>query len=88
MTTPPWMHTLHTRGLLPIAHTILDVLEPLGVLGAQAMYIVQPAAGIFGAGWRAAVGDVAHALETPTALAALRDQMDILTEEDDPRRTL
>ncbi len=70
MTTPEWIEGARARGLGTALGVALDVLEPLGPLGAQALWLLQPACGIFGA--RRAVGDIATALEEPGGVDRLR----------------
>lgn len=53
---------------------MLDVLEPVGVLGAQVLYVLQPVAGVIG--MRAAFSEIARALETPEGVEALRQQLE------------
>lgn len=80
MTTsdPAWLLALHQRGLLPTARAALDWIEPFAALGAQVLYVAQPAAGILGGDWRQGCGDLARALESPAALADLRTRCDTL----------
>jgi len=66
----PWIAAARERGLTGALDVILDVLEPIGPLGAQVLYIVQPISGVLG--WRQAVGDIATALEEPGGVDALR----------------
>ena len=65
-----WVDEVKARGWSRAALTLLDALEPLGVLGAQIAYVAQPALGVFG--WRDAIGALADALETPDGTASLR----------------
>jgi len=66
----PWIDAARSRGLTGALDLMFDVLEPVGPLGAQVLYVVQPLAGIFG--WRQAVGDIATALEEPGGVDGLR----------------
>lgn len=52
----------------------LDVLEPLGALGAQALWVAQPVLGL----WlpRQAVRELAEALEAPGGIERLRAFLD------------
>jgi hypothetical protein len=68
-----WIDGVKSRGLTGAFSVVLDVLEPLGPLGAQVLYVAQPLAGVFG--WRRAVGDLADALETPGGVDALRRRL-------------
>ena len=69
----PWIDVARRRGLTGALDLVFDVLEPVGPLGAQMLYVVQPMAGVFG--WRQAVGEIAIALEEPGGVAALRRQL-------------
>jgi len=52
---------------------LLDVIEPLGLLAAQAMWCAAPFAGALGQ--RQALADLAQALETPEGRARLRHHL-------------
>jgi hypothetical protein len=69
-----WARAMQQRGLGGVLRALVNGLEPLGPLGAQALYIAQPALGLLG-GWRAA-GALARALEQPGGLDALRRILD------------
>lgn len=69
-----WVDEVKARGLGDALSIALDALEPLGPLGAQALFIAQPFAGLFGAA--GAVGDLAQALEEPGGVEALRRLLD------------
>ena len=69
-----WISQLRARGWGDFLNTALDVLEPLGPLGAQLLWIAQPALGLFVR--RDALGALAQALEEPGGIAALRKQLD------------
>ena len=71
-----WIIEAKARGLGSALRVAFDALEPLGPLGAQVLWILQPTAGIFGGkSARHAVADVARALETPDGLESLREQL-------------
>lgn len=73
--TPPVMALiaqLQARGLAGPAAALLDAFEPLAILGAQALWIAQPVAGLARASWRDAAGGLAAALETAGGVRALR----------------
>ncbi len=78
MKTPPqehtWIKQARERGLDGALGVALDVLEPLGPLGAQVLWVLQPALGLLGA--RKAVGDIADALEEPGGIDRLRWLLD------------
>ncbi len=62
------------RGLSDTLRLALDVLEPLGALGAQALWVAQPVLGL----WlpRQAVSELAEALESPDGIERLRAFLD------------
>lgn len=72
--THAWIHAAHRRGLTGALRLTLTALEPLGVLGAQFIYIAQPMAAIFGA--HRAFGDIARALEEPNGVRHLLETLD------------
>lgn len=63
---------LQARGLAGPAAALLDAFEPLTILGAQALWIAQPAVGLARASWREAAGSLAAMLETAGGVDALR----------------
>jgi hypothetical protein len=71
---PSWIRQIRARGLGPTVHTALDVLEPLGPLGAQMVWIVQPVFGLFVSA--EALADLACALEEPGGIDRLREYLD------------
>ena len=66
------MKAVRARGWEHAVSTALDVLEPLGPLGAQALWIAQPAARFVGSGWGNALGTLATVLEAPGGIQRLR----------------
>jgi hypothetical protein len=72
-----WLTQVQARGWGGALSTALDVLEPFGALGAQLLWIAQPAFGVFGAD--AVVRGLAQALEEPGGVEALRQAL-----EDEP----
>lgn len=71
MTEAEWVEAVRARGWQHAASTVLDVLEPLGPLGAQVLWVAQPAARLVG-GWNDALGTLALALEAPGGIERLR----------------
>jgi hypothetical protein len=71
-----WIEQVKILNLDGAFYLILDILEPLGPLGAQALYVLQPAAGIVGL--REMIGDIAQALEEPEGIERLRQQLETL----------
>ncbi|MBZ0292680.1 MAG: hypothetical protein K8L99_08990 [Anaerolineae bacterium] len=69
-----WIAKLKARGLGGALRVALDVLEPLGPLGAQVLWIAQPVSGMFGA--REVVRELAETLEAPGGAAQLRHLLD------------
>lgn len=69
-----WAEAARLRGLTGAAHTLLTVLEPVGPLGAQILWVLQPVLGVFG--WQRAAGEIARALEEPGGVDALRRRLD------------
>jgi len=72
--TYAWIEAAQRRNLTGAVRLTLIALAPLGVLGAQVLYIAQPMAAVFGA--HRAVGDIARALEAPEGLRHLLDALD------------
>jgi hypothetical protein len=68
-----WQTRLHAWGLEGVVAALLEAAEPLGPLGAQALYVAQPTLGLFLS--REAVGQWAHLLEDPANVAWLRDRL-------------
>ena len=66
----PWLDALRARGWTGGLTTALDIVEPFGPLVAQVLWVVQPISGVFGG--RAAIRDLAHALEDPEGIERLR----------------
>lgn len=72
-----WLKAIHARGWDDALSTALDALEPLGPLGAQALYVMQPFVRVLGGSlWQEAAAGIAAALETPEGIAALRAYLD------------
>jgi hypothetical protein len=68
-----WAGAIRRRGLTDVAHLLLNVLEPVGPLGAQALWAFQPLLGLFG--WKQVVGELAQTLEQPGGVDLLRRQL-------------
>jgi len=73
-----WIEKIRARGWGDAFSTALDVLEPLGPLGAQLLWVAQPAAHWLG-GWGESLAELALALEDPDGIERLRE----LLEQDD-----
>jgi hypothetical protein len=65
-----WLDSLRARGLAGAAATALDLIEPLGPLGAGALQVSAPLLGVVVP--RGAVMALAEALETPAGIERLR----------------
>ena len=68
-----WGARLRGWQLEGLAAALLDAAEPLSVLGAQMLYVAQPALSVFVPGDE--VGQLAQLLEDPDALAWMRQSM-------------
>ena len=69
-----WIDNLKARGLAGVMSTALDLLEPLGPVGAQVLWIAQPLSALLGAS--KLVGGLAQALEYPEGIDYLRRRLD------------
>ncbi len=68
-----WIQRARARGWGVPLRLALDALEPLGPLGAQLVWVLQPTLGpLVG---HEALRDLARTLEDPEAVAALRAQL-------------
>lgn len=74
--TPPpeWIRQARACGLGHALGVALDVLAPLGPLGAQMVWVAQPVLGLVVG--RAALDDLARALEQPGGVDTLRAYLD------------
>ena len=75
MTEAEWIEAVQARGWENAVSAALDVIEPLGPLGAQMLWVAQPAARLIG-GWGDMLGALATALEEPGGIARLRHALD------------
>ncbi len=75
MTEVDWIRKVQARGWGDVLSAALDILEPLGPLGAQMLWIAQPAAHLIG-GWGDGVASLAQALEEPGGVERLRRMLD------------
>ena len=69
-----WIEQAKANGLAQPLRIALDVLEPLGPVGAQMLWVAQPVAGLLGA--REMIGGLAEALEQPGGVERLRYLLD------------
>jgi len=70
---PRWQAWLHQHGLEGVAGALLEAGEPLAPIGAQLLYVAQPALSLVAP--REAIGRWARLLETPGGVAWLRHQL-------------
>ena len=70
-----WIQAIRARGWGDAVSTALDVLEPFGALGAQLLWVAQPAARLIG-GWGDTFGALAQALEEPGGIERLREALE------------
>jgi hypothetical protein len=71
-----WAERLEALGLEGVASALLQVARPLGPIGAGALWMAQPALGLFfGTGGREGVAWWAHLLEDPDAMDALETRL-------------
>ena len=70
-----WIEAIRARGWGDALSAVLDILEPLGPLGAQLLWIVQPAGRLIDGGSEA-LGGLAQALEEPGGIERLRRLLD------------
>lgn len=73
-TPPDWVIDAQARGLGGALGFALEVLEPLGSLGAQLIWVTQPVLGA----WlgRETLGAFAQLLETPGELERIRQYLE------------
>lgn len=69
-----WIVTIKSRGLGGAARIALDTVAPFGPLGAQLLWIAQPAGAFLGLS--GAIDKLAHILEDPAEIEKLRQQLE------------
>ncbi len=74
-----WGARLRAHGLEGLALALLEAAEPLSPLGAQALYVAQPALGLFVSS--ESVGRWARWLEEPANLAWMREQIAVSADD-------
>lgn len=67
---PEWVQQVHKRGLASTLRLALDVLEPLGPLGAQVLWAAQPVLGLYLSSQT--LNQVAETLEMPGGIERVR----------------
>ena len=68
-----WSERLRAARLDGLVGTLLNVFEPLGPVGAQVLWVAQPALGMWMS--RDVIGDLARVLEAPGGVVWLREQL-------------
>jgi hypothetical protein len=68
-----WIDRAKQRGLGGALNIMFDALEPIGPLGAQILWVIQPVSGLFG--WRGAIGALAESLEDPDGVEMMRRRL-------------
>ncbi len=74
MTVQDQVRELQARGLGGPLLLLLDVIEPLGVAGAQLLWVAQPFSALFGAATLA--GHLAELLQEPGGVERLRHMLE------------
>jgi hypothetical protein len=74
-----WSKRLHAARLNGLVGMLLDVVEPLGPLGAQMLWVAQPTLGLLVP--RDEVASLARLLEAPGGVGWLREQLGEPDEE-------
>lgn len=69
-----WIQSVKQTGLGDFVHMAVKVLAPLGPIGAQLLFVVEPFAGI--AFDRKMIRDIANALEEPETIKHLQEQLE------------
>jgi hypothetical protein len=71
---PVWIQTVKARGLAGLLAASLDVFEPFAPLGAQVMWVLQPALSLVVS--RERVATIARLLEEPGELELVRQWLE------------
>jgi hypothetical protein len=70
-----WSGRLHRSGLGSVAGVLLDILEPLGPLGAQLLLVAQPSLSLITSVSRKDLNGLAQLLDDPAGIAWLRSEL-------------
>jgi hypothetical protein len=81
MTESDWIKQIKARGLGGAFSVLLDIIEPLGPLGAQILWVAQPTLRVFGAG--ETLDHVAQALEEPGGIGRIRSLLNDINDAND-----
>jgi hypothetical protein len=81
MTEMDWIKQIKARGLGGAFGVLLDIIEPMGPLGAQILWVAQPTLRVFGAG--ETLGHMAQALEEPGGIERLRSLLNDANDAND-----
>ena len=79
MTESDWIKQIKAHGLGGTFAVFLDIIEPLGPLGAQILWVAQPTLRVFGTG--ETLDHVAQALEEPGGIERIRSLLNDDTRE-------
>jgi hypothetical protein len=74
-----WIDKAKKRGYGQVTYLLLDVIEPIAPLVAQGLWVVQPLAGLWGAG--NALQILAETLESPDGVKQLQHRLSDDTQE-------
>lgn len=78
-----WSARLRSAGLGGLVEALLDVAEPLGPLGAQLLWIAQPALGVVMPAAADDLDSLAQLLDDPAGVAWLRSALVSVDEAED-----
>lgn len=69
-----WVEQAKSHGFADSLHLLLNTLEPFGILGAQMIWVMQPALGLFVR--HETLRDIARSLEEPGGVEHIRQLLD------------
>lgn len=74
LTPTEWVQNAKARGLGHVLEVALDVFQPLGIIGAQLIWVGEPVLRL----WipREMLAGLADALETPDGIEHLREELE------------
>lgn len=84
MVESDWIKQIKARGLGGAFGVLLDIIEPLGPLGAQILWVAQPALRVFGAG--ETLDHMAQVLEEPGGIERIRSLLNDVNDTNDDTR--
>jgi hypothetical protein len=74
-----WIDKAKKHKLGNVLALVFDGLRPLGPLGAQLLWVLQPTASLFG--WHKTIGELAETLEEPDGIEQLQQRLHEETTE-------